>query len=88
MTFTSNNLHRMQLAYNLLCPPSKKVGHNALLLSVSRPVNLHFPFIFFTEDEYIEMKFGYTNPAIFSLLLSMSILVNTNLLYLTNPKLL
>ena len=41
----------------LLCPPSKKGGHIALLLSVSRSVHQQFPLIFFAKDKHIEMKF-------------------------------
>jgi hypothetical protein len=46
-----------------LCPPSKKGGHIALLLSVGRYVGdglsvQQFPFIFFALVAHIEMKFG------------------------------
>jgi hypothetical protein len=41
-----------------LCPPSKKGGHIALLLSVGFSVQQQFPFFFFALVAHIEMKFG------------------------------
>lgn len=43
-----------------ICPPSKKRGPNALLLSVGQSVHKQFLFLF-AEVSHIEMKFGMQN---------------------------
>jgi hypothetical protein len=61
-----NHIKPQTMANSFLCPPSKKGGHIALLLSVglsvgrsvSRSVHQQFPFIFFALVAHIEMKFG------------------------------